>query len=976
MKGRVRSGCILAMVLLAAASAIRPMPLVVGSSPQPALRPLSEVLNPDGSMNLGAGFNGSLDPTGWRMGYGADGAPVFKPARGSSSLPELVGEWKALGSGLNGDVRAIAVAGPHVYLGGDFTDAGGIADADYIARWNSATSAWEALGSGLNGPVRAIAWSGDYFREVYVGGAFTDAGGKASADRIASWSSNAGWQALGNGLNGTVRAIVVTGPDLYVGGDFTNAGGNTEADYAARWHEDAWGPITPPTYLMGPLEGPVYAMALAGADLYIGGTFASFSSFWGTSYVFRWNIVEQNFYTLGEGLNGSVYAIAVAGRDVYVGGNFTDAGGLGNADRIARWDGVAWHALGGGLNDRVWSIAVAGPNVYAGGYFTDAGGVASADGIARWDGVSWSALDGGLSGNAMAITAEGPELYVAGSFVDAGGNPGADHIASWDTTPAAPDWDALGSGLNGDVYAIAVAGPDVYVGGAFTDACGIPAADYIARWNSASSTWNALGNGLNSVVYAIAIAGPDVYVGGIFRDAGGNARADWIARWDSVSSTWNALGNGLDATVYAIAVTGSDVYVGGDFTDAGGHDDADHIARWDGAAWQIVLGSLDGPVYAIAAAGHDVYVGGDFSGRIARFDGWLWHAFGGALNDEVRAIAVAGPDVYVGGAFTDAGGDPNADSIARWDGAAWHALGGRGLNGDVKAIAVEGPDVYVGGVFNNAGWDPDADKVARWDGATWHALGGGLNVGVYAIAVAGPDVYVGGEFTATGDGRVVNRIARWGAVAGAPPTPTPTPTPTATATPTMTRTPTPTPTPTRGPIRRAYLPLLLRGYNPNRSVLTDPAGDWLPGAVQLASTDILAASIERRPAEGIMILTMELAGDLPLALPANERNRWIWLLDTDRNAVTGDPWYDLGVEYEVNLHIQWGGYYVDVRDKQDNWTPVPGAGTIEGRTATLRIPVSHVGGATTFHWMAVVEPFERAGLRFDIAPNYGYGELP
>ena len=43
-----------------------------------------------------------------------------------------------------------------------------------------------------------------------------------------------------------------------------------------------------------------------------------------------------------------------------------------------------------------------------------------------------------------------------------------------------------------------------------------------------------------------------------------------------------------------------------------------------------------------------------------------WHALGSGLNNGVHAIAVEGPDVYVGGYFTDAGGNPNANSIARW----------------------------------------------------------------------------------------------------------------------------------------------------------------------------------------------------------------------------------------------------------------------------------------------------------------------
>ncbi len=99
------------------------------------------------------------------------------------------------------------------------------------------------------------------------------------------------------------------------------------------------------------------------------------------------------------------------------------------------------------------------------------------------------------------------------------------------------------------------------MGGDFTDAGGDANADYIARWDGAA--WHALGSGLNDTVYAIAVAGSNVYVGGSFTDAGGDANADHIARWDG--SAWHALGSGLNDAVYAIAVAGPDVYVGGEF---------------------------------------------------------------------------------------------------------------------------------------------------------------------------------------------------------------------------------------------------------------------------------------------------------------------------------------------------------------------------------------------------------------------------
>lgn len=176
-------------------------------------------------------------------------------------------------------------------------------------------------------------------------------------------------------------------------------------------------------------------------------------------------------------------------------------------------------------------------------------------------------------------------------------------IAKWNGSA----WSALGSNGAGDgaitdfVYAAVVSGTDLYVGGIFSNAAGIPAADYIARWDG--NAWSALGsNGtddgaLDNVVYAIAPSGNTLYVGGNFENAAGIATADFIAQWDG--NAWSALGsNGFGegallnklGGVDALEVSGSDLYVGGSFPDAAGIAEADYVAKWDGLAWSA-LGS-------------------------------------------------------------------------------------------------------------------------------------------------------------------------------------------------------------------------------------------------------------------------------------------------------------------------------------------------------------------------------------------------
>jgi len=109
----------------------------------------------------------------------------------------------------------LAASGSDLYVGGGFTNAGGIAVTN-IAKWNG--SSWSALGLGVDAGVSALAVSGS---DLYVGG--TD---------VAKWDGS-NWSALGSGVNGgVVHALAVSENDLYVGGTFTTAGGKVSPSIA------------------------------------------------------------------------------------------------------------------------------------------------------------------------------------------------------------------------------------------------------------------------------------------------------------------------------------------------------------------------------------------------------------------------------------------------------------------------------------------------------------------------------------------------------------------------------------------------------------------------------------------------------------------------------------------------------------------------------------------------------------------------
>jgi hypothetical protein len=214
---------------------------------------------------LGAGLNDfvyALAVSGTNLYVGGS----FKTAGGNSAnrIAKWDGSaWSALGSGLNGTVQALAVSGSDLYVGGSFTTAtntgGATVTVNRVAKWNG--SAWSALGTGLTGSsANALAVAGS---DLYVGGNFTTAGGNG-ATNMAKWNGSA-WSALG-WTGSYVIALAVSGSNLYAGGSFTTTDGSS-ANRVAKWDGIAWLPLG------SGVSDTVNALAVSGSDLYVGGVF-------------------------------------------------------------------------------------------------------------------------------------------------------------------------------------------------------------------------------------------------------------------------------------------------------------------------------------------------------------------------------------------------------------------------------------------------------------------------------------------------------------------------------------------------------------------------------------------------------------------------------------------------------------------------------------------------------------------------------
>ncbi len=717
--------------------------------------------------------------------------------------------WQPLGEGVNERVNALAVFDvdgggpglPALYAGGDFTMAGGAA-ANRIARWNG--SSWAPLGSGLDGEVFALAvfdpdGAGAQPAGLYAGGAFMMAGGMASA-RVARWNGTS-WAPLGAGTDGSVLALAVVDLDgggpgaasLFAGGSFGMAGGLV-AQRIARWDGVNWNSVG------GGVDGNVRALASFDVDaggpmppaLFAGGDFTFAGAMVLVNRVVRWN--GATWSALGAGTDGPVSALGVFDSDaggpataaLYAAGTFGSPG-----TNAASWNGVSWTGVptGGTTVGPISSLVVVpngGPpssgKLFAGGDFA-APGVPGVSHVAELDAAGWAPLDDGISAtnglgdeaNAVAVfDADGngpnPAQLLVGGIASAG-DVSVNGIAGWN----GEGWSNFGSGQLGatalsvfDADGAGPANPVLYGGGGFTS--GASTTIRVATWNGV--TWTPVGGNFTGTlapsISAVRVHDPDgaggaapiVYAAGTFTHVGGTL-VRHIARHDGVA--WSSLAGGITAGlgffpgVFALALfdddgpgpNPTDLYAGGNFTTIGGLNTS-CVARWNGVNWVSLAGGVSSTVYALAVFDADgagpglpaLFAGGDFTSaggmatnRIARWNPGApgsWSALGSGIGGaNVLALATfdvdgTGPQptsLYAGGEFSQAGGVA-ANSIARWDGSVWSPLGSgivSSFGAAVNLLTVfddDGPGptlpaLYAFGFFSNAGGNPSA-RIARW----------------------------------------------------------------------------------------------------------------------------------------------------------------------------------------------------------------------------------------------------------------------
>ena len=478
--------------------------------------------------------------------------------------------------GADNTVQALAVAGGTVYAGGFFSTVGGQVRSCLAAIEGSGAgraTAWDVpVGSCPANPVRAIAVHGG---TVYVGGHFTQIGRQNTprnrlaaidpAGNVLPWNPNA---------DDAVHALAIgddpqRGTTVFAGGDFTDVGGQTLHHLAAidlQGAVRAWKPA--PT-------GRVQALAAAGSAVYAGGEFTALGA------VMRKYLAaldgSGNLAPWNPGADSSVLALAVTGHRIHAGGTFGRIGGQAR-QRLAVIDSAgvvgSWNP---GVDRTVRAIATLGGNVYVGGEFTTAAGqlrnhlaaFGAAGELLAWD------PNADRDVHALAVTPDlgrGETEYVGGAFGYVGGQTRR-RLAQVDAQGLPTPWNPAGfeNIANGAVVnVLRVADEVIYAGGSFSQ-IGIYGRHGIAAIGSGGNVlpWSPAANG---VVWALDVANGTVYVGGEFTQIANAGPAvqtrNGLAaiRLDGLLSTWDP---NVHGAVYSLSAGAGSIHAGGAFDQVG-----------------------------------------------------------------------------------------------------------------------------------------------------------------------------------------------------------------------------------------------------------------------------------------------------------------------------------------------------------------------------------------------------------------------
>ena len=466
----------------------------------------------------------------------------------------------------NGTVRALAVSGTSLYVGGDFTIYRGNVKGAYFAKVGLSdgvldTTSFHTLASNHspNASVNAIAVSSDG-NSVYLGGAFTTYRGNSQGRNLAKLNATTGvldtasFNSSSAGLDGTaVNSIFVQGTTVHVGGVFNGYRG-TPVQNLAKFSLSTYELDTTFTQTTGP-NGAVNALVVKDSDLYVGGAFTQYRGSANGAYLVKVNTTSGNLDSIfnssaTQAPNGVVHALANSGTNLYVGGAFTTYGNSASKAKAAY----------------LTKVDTVGNNIDTTNFHPSA-----------------LLADFGPTGKVRSIvlSSNGSDLYLGGEFLKYRGSTSGAYLAKANALTGALNltFHSAGSSTpNGFVHVLALSpsNADLYLGGAFTEYRASGVGKYLTKVGATDgvriSTFNnTSAKTPNAAVNAITVSsdGSSLFIGGAFTQYRADSKGYYLVKATTadgtMDATFNAVAsNGPNAAVNALLfLDASKLYVGG-----------------------------------------------------------------------------------------------------------------------------------------------------------------------------------------------------------------------------------------------------------------------------------------------------------------------------------------------------------------------------------------------------------------------------
>jgi hypothetical protein len=734
----------------------------------------------NGTVNASAiDGNGNIYVGGSFNAVNMDYASGFMPVSSTTGAINDYGFASAFNSGAK--INSILISGDNAYVAGLFTSYRGTT-VQNLVKINLTTGVLDTTFTQTTGPTAEVSSLAINGTSLYVGGYFD------------------GYRSTVSGLKYLIKVDTTTGnlDTGFVSSSYTNAGINS-----------------------------IFALVVANGSLYVGGQFQGYAGGTSTNTAIKLNLATgalmSSYHGATSGPGGAVYAMAVTGTYLYLGGSFTSwKNGTTNYDsnfqkliRINLSTGILDNTFMSGStkypNNTVRALALSsdGNHIFAGGDFNQVGGDGKGTYLAKIS-VSTGTLDT-VSFNSNVIAAgsvvnslyvNGNDLYVGGSFQSYRSSSYGYGLIKVDATTGVLDttnFNTIKAGTNGSVFALAMSGTTLYVGGSFTSYRGTYVQN-LAKFNM--SNWGldtafTQSTGPNDTIRSVAVSGSSVYIGGDFLNYRGDTKGYRLAKLDlttgemdttSFNTTSNSGPEG--GSVNAILINGNDLFIGGSFTTYRGNNRGLRLAKLDATTGVMDTTNFNtvaasGPSAAVHALAFNptktkIYLGGAFTTYRSSSYGYFACAVNysngvidnsvigvsGSPNGTVYAIAVLGSgstySVYLGGSFTSFNSSTRGSYLLKLSSTgvmdytfnSTTSNNGPGAYVNSIATSLDGNYLYIGGAFttyknNNKGYylakvsaSDAALEVANFNSTSSSGPNGVVNT--VLLSADGSKVYVGG----------------------------------------------------------------------------------------------------------------------------------------------------------------------------------------------------------------------------------------